>query len=166
MKRWRTMVGVAVVLLAVLALVLVACQPAPLVQPVQPQTGDDAGIDREDTRSYNAACYREQQTGNFVCAGVDDATFGGLYPALNATAGQMVEFGSTGAAAAKAVTPVAITTVTAYGCTVNSPTAAAQLCYAVESGGVLTFTIMSAAATPAAIVTPHAAGASFWIGGN
>lgn len=91
---------------------------------------------------------------------------GGNYPIENASANQIVEFGATGAINETVVTPVAITTVTAYGCTVNSPSAAAQLCYSVESGGVLTFTIMNAGATPAAIVTPHAAGASFWIGGN
>lgn len=91
---------------------------------------------------------------------------GGNYPIENASANRIVEFGATGAISETVVTPVAITTVTAYGCTVNSPSAAAQLCYSVESGGVLTFTIMNAGATPAAIVTPHAAGASFWIGGN
>lgn len=109
-------------------------------------------------------------TGDLAVGG-DLALTGGLaigagYPVENPTSGRIVEFGATGAISSTAVTPVAITTVEAFGCTVNSPTAAAQLCYAVESGGVITFTIMSAAATPAAIVTPHAAGASFWIGGS
>lgn len=102
--------------------------------------------------------------GNLTLGG--DMSVGVGHPVENPNAGTIIEIGATGAVAAKAVTPVAITTVTAYGCTVNSPTGAAQLCYAVKSGAVITFTIMNSAVTPVAIVTPHAAGASYWIGGN
>lgn len=91
---------------------------------------------------------------------------GAGYALENPAAGRIIEFGVTGAISTTAVTPVAISTVTAYGCTVNSPSAAAQLCYSVHSGGIITFTIYNAAATPAAISTPHAAGASYWIGGS
>ena len=83
---------------------------------------------------------------------------GGNYPIENASANQIVEFGATGAINETVVTPVAITTVTAYGCTVNSPSAAAQLCYSVESGGVLCATghaaLANAAAPPAIDTLP------------
>lgn len=89
-----------------------------------------------------------------------------LYPVVNPSDDQVIEFGATGAISVTAITPVAVTTVTAAGCNVNSPSAAAQLCYTERSGNVITFTLYSAAATPAAIVTPHAAGASYWVAGS
>ena len=89
-----------------------------------------------------------------------------LRPIGNASNGQVVEFGATGAITQTVMTPVAISTVTAAGCTVNSPSAAAQLCYTSISGKTVTFRIYNAAATPAAITTPHATGASYWIGGQ
>lgn len=94
------------------------------------------------------------------------AQVGGRYPIGNAANGQIIEFGATGAFTETVVTPVAISTVTAVGCNVNSPSAAAQVCYAVRSGRVITLTIVNSAVTPVAITTPHAAGASFWIGGD
>lgn len=90
----------------------------------------------------------------------------GLYPLGNPADGGVIEFGATGAISTTAITPVAISTVTAAGCNVNSPSAAAQLCYTVRSGNVITFTIYNSLPTPAAIVTPHASGASFWVAGN
>lgn len=89
-----------------------------------------------------------------------------LRPIGNASNGQVIEFGATGAITQTVMTPVAISTVTAAGCTVNSPSAAAQLCYTSISGKTVTFRIYNAAATPAAISTPHASGASYWIGGQ
>lgn len=95
-----------------------------------------------------------------------DIGVGAGFPLENGTAGRILEFGATGAISVTAVTPVAITTVTAYGCNVKTPTAAAQYCGATISGNTLTFTIYNSAVTPVAVVTPHAAGASFWIGGT
>lgn len=89
-----------------------------------------------------------------------------LYPLGNAVNRRIMEFGATGAISVTAVTPVAISTVTAYGCNVNSPTGAANKCGVSKSGNTLTFTIYNSAVTPVAVVTPHAAGASFWIAGN
>lgn len=126
----------------------------------------------EETRAgFRPIQMRALNVAQDLTVGGDTTLTGGLavgagYPVENPTTGQIVEFGATGAISETVVTPVAITTVEAYGCTVNSPSAAAQLCYSVESGGVITFTIMNAGATPAAIATPHAAGASFWIGGT
>ena len=92
--------------------------------------------------------------GNLTLGG--DMALGAGYPVENPDAGLIFEIGATGA----------FTTVEAYGCTVNSPSAAAQQCYGVRSGRTITFTIVNSAVTPVAITTPHAAGASFWVGGQ
>ncbi len=89
-----------------------------------------------------------------------------LYPLGNAGDRRVIEFGATGAISSTVVTLAAIATVTAYGSAVNDPTAAAQLCYAEAASGVVTFTVYNSAATPAAVQTPHAAGASYWIAGT
>lgn len=111
-------------------------------------------------------------TGNTTIGGAMDVTgwpsYGSadLRPIGNASNGNIIEFGATGAITQTVMTPVAISTVTAAGCSVNGPSAAAQLCYTSISGKTVTFRIYNAAATPAAISTPHANGASYWIGGQ
>ena len=102
--------------------------------------------------------------GNLTLGG--DMAQGAGYPVENPDAGLIFEIGATGAFTRTVITPSAITTVEAYGCTVNSPSAAAQQCYGVRSGRTITFTIVNSAVTPVAITTPHAAGASFWVGGQ
>ena len=158
-------VALALVVAVVLILALVAaCQVA---QPTEEPAGiggrtqviraliveNDARVDGTLTGS-----------GDLVVGG--DLAVGAGYALENPSEGRIVEFGATGAITSTSITPVAISTVTAYGCTVNSPSAAAQLCYAQRASGIITFTIYNAAATPAAITTPHAAGASYWLGGN
>ena len=111
-------------------------------------------------------------TGNTTIGGAVDIAGNPSYGALdlrpvgNPANGKILEFGATGAITVTAMTPVAITTVTAFGCNVRSPSAAAQVCGASLSGKTLTFTIYNSAVTPVAISTPHSTGASYWIAGN
>lgn len=111
-------------------------------------------------------------TGNLTVGGAVDIagnpSYGSLdlRPVGNPANGKIIEFGATGAITVTAMTPVAITTVTAFGCNVRSPTGAAQICGASLSGKTVTFTIYNSALTPVPIATPHSTGASYWIAGN
>ena len=169
MKQTNVLLAVVVALVLVAALIA-ACQVA---QPTEEPAGiggrtqvirpliveNDARVDR------NLAVAGDVAVGDGLT--VSGALgVGAGYVLENPSEGRIVEFGATGAITSTAITPVAISTVTAYGCTVNNPSAAAQLCYAQSASGIITMTIYNAAATPAPITTPRAAGASFWIGGN
>lgn len=150
-NKTTSIVAIAATFIALLALVLVMLVPAapdPMVDVDLPAGASNfSDIELTGSMLYNTS-------------GTD------LYPLGNATNARIMEFGATGAISVTAVTPVAITTVTAYGCNVNSPTGAANKCGAAKSGGTVTFTVYNSAVTPVAVVTPHAAGASFWIAGN
>lgn len=193
MSRGRTRVMTAVlVALVLVGLLVAACQTAP-VSPVQveitnweaaaPLTGDFGEAEEPSRAAGNVEQVRALRvlndadvggtldvTGNTTVGGALDITGNPSYGSLdlrpvgNAANGLIYEVGALGAITTTVVTPVAITTVTAYGCNVSDPTAAARECWAVESGGVLTFTIYGAQATPVAITTPHAA--SYWVAGN
>lgn len=87
-----------------------------------------------------------------------------LRPVGNAANGKIYEFGVTGVVTGTVITPVAITTVTAYGCQVNSPAvASAWNCGTSLSGRNLTIRSYEIDATP--VATP-AKSMSWWIAGN
>lgn len=87
-----------------------------------------------------------------------------LRPVGNAANGKIYEFGTTGVVTGTVITPVAITTVTAYGCQVNSPAVAnAWNCGTSLSGRTLTIRSYEIDATP--VATP-AKSMSWWIAGN
>jgi hypothetical protein len=87
-----------------------------------------------------------------------------LRPVGNAANGKIYEFGVTGVVTGTVITPVAITTVTAYGCQVNSPAvASAWSCGTSLSGRALTIRSYEIDATP--VATP-AKSMSWWIAGN
>lgn len=170
----KRLVGWAIVVAAIVGATFLGVRfPVPDA-PEQPAVGalDEYFTLGEETRAgFRPIKMRALDVAQDLTVGGDttltgDLAVGAGYPVENPASGQIVEFGATGAISTTAVTPVAISTVEAFGCTVNGPTAAAQLCNSVRSGNVITFTIYNSAVTPAAIVTPHAAGASYWIGGS
>ena len=162
----QRMIALVLCLVAVVA-VIGACVAYPPTPTADDTRGVAGPVEFRQVRVLNDLFVNDDATisGGLSVTGDVDLD-GGNYPIENASANQIIEFGATGAITSTAVTPVAITTVTAYGCSVNSPVAGAELCYAQTASGVLTFTITGAQATPVAITTPHAAGASFWVGGN
>lgn len=166
--RTRLAIGATVIFLALLGLLAVACYPAVQSTP-QPQVGDDPGIDQEDTRSYNAACYRQQQTGNFVCAAVDDLTVGGLYPMVAVGSGKKSAAGMTSGVIQSATvvpTAYAISTVTAYGCGPKTPAySGAWECRAsLGASNQITITLIENDATP--VPTAAYQQAVWWVQGN
>lgn len=170
MSKGQTSAVISIVLSAAIALLAVFGYNVLVVQPqmeaLEAQVEGPAGAEG-DTNLTNLVLSGDLTVG-------DDAVISGdlqygtdsTYPLGSDASGQLYEFGATGAISVTAVTPVAISTVTAFGCNVNSPTGAANKCGAVSSGGTITFTVYNSAVTPVAVVTPHAAGASFWIAGN
>lgn len=89
---------------------------------------------------------------------------GDLRPVGNAANGKIYEFGTTAAITNVSITPVAITTVTAFGCQVSDPAVAnAWSCGASLSGKTVTLTAYEIDATP--VATP-AKPVTYWIAGN
>lgn len=89
---------------------------------------------------------------------------GNLYPVGNSTSGKIFEFGITDAITETSITPVAITTVEAYGCQVADPAvAAAWYCGVSLNGTTLTMTTYEIDATP--VATP-ASPVTYWIAGQ
>lgn len=88
-----------------------------------------------------------------------------LRPIGNANNGQIIEFGQTNAITTTVITPVAISTVTAYGCQIKTPAVAnAWYCgMAIGATNNITITTYEIDATP--VATP-AKGVTWWVGGN
>lgn len=186
-KRTRVIAAVVIGLMLVAALAA-ACQTAP-VSPVQveitnwDQAGPLAGnfgsagsastgsaTDEASRSAGNTEVLRGLRVLNDAVVGGalevgGDLTVGtdGRYPVENAAANQIYEFGATGAISTTVVTPVAITTVTAYGCQVVNPAIAAWHCGVnIGASNNITLTVYNLSATP--VATPKAA--TFWIAGD
>lgn len=160
-----------VIVLVVTAFLLVACQ-----EPEAPAGATERGSLLCSTESGNCVeswngsdIVTYSGAGSGLTFQVDGATgavlYGGNdYPVGNPASGKLFEFGATGNITQTVITPVAITTVTAYGCDVVNPAVAnAWSCGVSISGRNITLRTYEIDATP--VATP-AKGVNFWIAGN
>lgn len=167
----KKVLAISAAVLAVAAFLLVACQepeaPAGAIERGGLLCSSEGGNCVESWNGSGVVMY--SGAGSGLTFQVDGATgavlYGGDdYPVGNPVSGKLYEFGATGNITSTVITPVAITTVTAYGCNVRAPAVAnAWSCGASLSGRSLTLTTYELDATP--VATP-AKGVSWWIAGN
>lgn len=149
----KSLIGWALVVAAIVAAAFLGVR-----FPI-PEAPDDAFIDTVRPVQFRSV-HVQQDLSISGSLSVD-----GMYPALSVSDGSVLEVGATGAISRTAVTPAAIATVEAFGCQVRSPAVAAWHCgVQLGAGNRITMTIYNLAATP--VVTPHAAGASYWMAGS
>lgn len=167
--------SLAAVLLAVVAFLVVACQtptpeqPAGAIERGGLLCSTESGNCVESWNGSDIVTYSGSGSGlTFQVDGATGAVLynGSSYPLGNPVDGRKIEFGRTGNVMSAVVTPVAVTTVTAFGCNVVNPVVAGAWTCGANIGSTrnITFTLYNLAATP--VATAAAKPVNFWIAGN